>query len=144
MKLQDYAQYYIGCRCLDTWFPEGHEHYNNNWILTGYVQDMEKSYCLENKLNNTWTDLIKLILRKINDITEDEFVHAIKLFDPEESVDEIIKNYRPFTILGMEGMVIERGQFQDAMQVVHYLISIGIDMFGLIDAGLAIDSKILK
>lgn len=147
MKLQDYIHYYIGCRCINTWFQEGHKEYNKGWVLSGYCQlyaNGGKPFLLESENEVTWTDSINLILRRLEDITEDEFVNAIKIYDPEEDFEYARSHYPSFKERGMAGMSVQEGQFSDTMHVVHYLISIGVDMFGLIDAGLAIDSKTLK
>lgn len=143
MKLQDYAPYYIGCRCLDTWFPEGHEHYNNNWILSGYVQDMAKPYCLENKLNNTWTDSIKLILRTVDSMTRNEWDDVKMRLSADVVLTEASIRYKdkPYWVIILENRINTNTlRFNDGIE----LICLGYDLFGLIENGLAIDSKTLK
>jgi hypothetical protein len=117
-RLQDYAQYYIGCRCFNTWFPESDENYNNNWKLVGFRSDSEKPYGLENDEDYTWSDSIKLILRKLEDITEEEKknLHIGRCFD--------FQCYRA-------------DQFNE-------LLAKGFDLFGLINSGLAIDAATLQ
>lgn len=77
-KLRDYAQYYIGCRCLNTWFPEGHDMHNANWVLRGFRSTNEKCYFLDNEEDETWTDSIKPILRKLEDMKEEEMIGLLQ------------------------------------------------------------------
>lgn len=90
MDFKDYAGYYIGCRCFNTWFPEDHEEYDRDWILRGVCNNVTsyyKSFLLENDDDFTWTDSIKPILRKLEDITDDEIKEliahdkAVKIYD---------------------------------------------------------------
>jgi len=115
MKLQDYIHYYIGVECLNTWFTPDHECYKEGWKLEGYRTTSQKCYFLENETDNTWTDSIKPILRRLISLTEDERadLHIGTCFD--------FGSYRP-------------DQF-------NYLLKKHFDLFGLIDAGLAIDAN---
>lgn len=126
MKLQDYIHYYIGCRCFNTWFPEGHEMYDKDWRLMAYRLDVPRQFCLENAEDSTWTDSIKPILHRREDLPETE---GVEMFGAD----------RYWDIICLEGMWdnFSTSEF-------HSLIKLGYDLFGLIDAGLAIDSKTLK
>lgn len=153
MKLQDYAPYYIGCRCFNTWLPEGHEQYDNGWILGGFILNSSKPYCLENEDKDTWTDSIKPILRLVEDMTDDD----IKLFF---EYDRLIRLYRDVSFSRFMGGITvnysveteDEGWYPQSYDFhfhklsslqLHRLLKAGFDMFSLIKNGLAVDSKTL-
>jgi hypothetical protein len=149
MKRQDYIHYYLGSRiyidsdALDCPTIEGID--GPNVIISEYrykTPNCEGIFTRPRIWRNV--DSIKPILRRIEDITEEEFVQTILVFDPEEDIEYALMSYPAFKQKGMDGIFVQEGQFKMTMQVIHHLIKIGVDMFGLIDAGLAIDSKTLK
>jgi hypothetical protein len=71
----------------------------------------------------------KPILRPLSDITEEEKIECVLLFDDQ-------------FILGQDGKYAWRATFFPSM--FKYLLSKYFDLFGLIEAGLAIDYKTLK
>lgn len=165
MKLQDYIHHYIGCRCFNTWFPEGHEMYDKDWRLMAYRLDVPRQFCLENAEDSTWTDSIKLILRKLSDITDDEkkmiweiifqrpFHESGRIDWHEKETFDSAKRWVLWS--GVERVGIEMTGYIWADSdlhtykfnphlITHYLTTIGVDVFGLLRAGLAIDSKTLK
>ncbi len=153
MNLQDYAQFYIGCRCLNTWFPESHEMHDNGWVLNGVSKGINP-YELENETHNTHTSSIKLILRRLEDITDDE----IKEFIGWNKLNEMYVNVS--FERGNFGIIVhysidagDQGVYKQSHNITfhsfspkewHYLLSKGFDLFFLIKNGLAIDSKTLK
>jgi len=139
-KLKDYIGYYIGCRCLNTWFPEGHEEYDKQWILTGYNRSSVKCFHLDNEEEFTRTDSIKLILRLLGGISESECweLHKIDpIFVPGTS-SEYIKDR---LYLYREKCITFR---HISPLLFHFLIQKGFDLFGLIESGLAIDTSTLN
>lgn len=146
MKLQNYAGYYIGCRCFNTWFLETHEQYDNNWLLEGYRPQSPKSYLLANQTDETWTDSIKPILRKLEDITEEEMKSLVLI---RYSVGNTLKtvekvnNTIQFKTSGFTGGgIIDLSELSSYQ--FHYLLKMKFDLFQLIENGLALDSKTLK
>lgn len=140
MKLQDYIHYYIGCRCLNAWFIDDHEQYNNNWVLSGYSYCSVNPYQLFNKTEVVWTDSIKPILRKLEDITDDECWRI-------DEIDSVWAKgtsfeYKKNRLYLYKDRLLERGEM--SIIIFDFLLKSGFDLFGLIDAGLAIDSKTLK
>lgn len=117
MELKDVIHYYIGQRC----FAEG---YGTGF---GKIEGATLSI-VQIRTNMIWYVLpveIKPILRRIEDLTEEEYkkwmVKVIKRTDEEDGLNFYSQTPESF----------------------HYLLSIGIDLFGLIDSGQAIDSKTL-
>lgn len=155
MKLQDFAHYYIGCRCLNTWFPVGHEMYDRNWQLKAIDTYSDNPYGLNCYAEFTWTDSIKLILRKLEDITEDEIKEFIGWEELNKKYDHvsfennkkvgIIVNY---SIPDREGSGHPMSHFIKFYQLdgsqFNFLIKKGFDLFNLIISELAIDAKTLK
>lgn len=126
MKLIDIVPYYLGCKCVNNWFPENHELYNNNWQLASIDINSPKPYRLDTGEDYTWTDSIKLILRKIEDMNNEEKNEYHSLVG--ETTD------------GVHVVVIRH----DVPASFHWLLKNGFDLFDLIENGLAIDSKTLK
>lgn len=118
MNLKDYAPYYLGCRCLNTWFPEGHEMYDRGWQLKAIDTYSDNPYGLNCYAEFTWTDSIKLILRKLEDCPFE--IGEMRLI--RDSITSRIFKYAAIT---------------------DYLTKQYIDVFGLIKAGLAIDGATL-
>lgn len=157
MKLQDYIRHYIGCKCVHTWFPEGHKEYNKGWVLSGYCQLYDnggKPFLLESENEVTWADSIKPILRKLEDITDDEIKELIGWEELNKKYDHvsfehnkvgIIVNY---SIPDREGGGYPMSHYIRFYQLdgfqFDFLIKKGFDMFNLIISELAIDSKTLK
>lgn len=119
MNLKDYAHYYIGQPCLNTWFPSDHDAYDAGWNLTGFHASRVKPFGLENETDKTWTDSIVLKLRRLESMTEEERVeifgtdtHWYKPFDATDACDS---------------------------QQWHKLLTRGFDLFGLIEGGCAVE-----
>lgn len=124
-QLENFIQYYIGCPCLNTWFQANHSSYNAGWKLTGFLATSPKPFHLETDTEYNWTDSIKLILRRLSDITKDEEAEYEKLL------------YRRTD--GVHSVIIRT----ETPESYHYLLKKHFDIFELIDAGLALDSKTL-
>jgi hypothetical protein len=126
LNFKDYAGYYIGCKCLNTWFPEGDKPREYNWVLAGFRTDSEKHYLLENDSHFTWTDSIKPILRRMGDWVGNEIsVYNTLVGRTTDGVHSVLIPY-------------------NTPQSFHWLLKQDFDLFGLIDAGLALDSKTIK
>lgn len=155
MKLQDYAKYYIGCSCVNTLFPEGHKEYDRNWKLEGYRSDSIKPYCIGTFSHDTWTDSIKLILRKLEDMTDEDKTEIGKVMEWYKGHDLVgVKHmetmHDTYKNMASDCLIKANSNFDDRLGPSAYfkmlpaLTKLGFDLFGLIDAGLAIDSKTLK
>lgn len=129
--IKDYAHYYIGQPCLNTWFPADHDAYNAGWVLVGFNETSIKPFGLENETDSTWTDSIKPILRRLEDMTEEErqVVH---------NMGKLYMNHKDHTLPSYSLSKMW------AANQTHYLLKQGFDLFGLIDAGLAVDAKTLN
>jgi len=154
IQLKDVIYYYIGVKCYNTWFPPDHEAYNAEWMLQGYRATNIKPYLLENETDTTWTDSIKPILRRTEDITDEE----IKEFIGWDKLNKLyidVKYEKVFNGIevsysidaGDQG-IYPMNQFQtlDVFTPNEFrcLISKSFDLFGLIDSGQAIDAKTIS
>lgn len=172
MNIKDYAHYYIGQPCFNTWFPADHEAYNAGWKLTGIQSTSVRPFGLENETDKTWTESIMLVLRRLEDMMEEEAITIARLcfFDRDKGYPDSDFKARKVGI-GSEkpstyevridndwyDEVIKIGfitgniwrcngsieHLHNQSQVFHYRIKQGFDLFGLIPAGLAIDIKTL-
>lgn len=122
-KLSDYIHYYIGCRCLNTWFAIEHKLCDSDWRLRAYDSAAVKPYMLENNHNVTWTDSIKPILRRLEDMTEEE--------------DKIYHSLCGIANFNADSVNITH----DTPESFHYLLKQGFDLFSLIQNNLAVDGK---
>lgn len=162
MKLQDYAHYYIGAPCFNTWFTPDHNAYNAGWKLSGIRIDSEKCFMLENDTDTTWTDSIMPKLRRLEDLTREDmkpiYAHIfgrpfpdsgrIVWFDKEGRASA--KRYVMMSGVDRVGIEMTGYIWADCDLshekfnphfIGHYLLSKGFDLFGLIPEGLAIDIK---
>lgn len=117
-KLSDYLHLYLGCAVKHQSFvnPFQLKSISSNGILRVGGFDDDVSY-------NTVVENIKLCLRPLSDMTEDEW----KDFRLPDTYQEVFKS----------GKVFKPSEF---LQLLKH----GFDLFGLIDSGLAIDKTKLK
>ena len=132
-ELKDYAPFYLGCKVIGTYDNKPRKGYLTGVNNGGY--DCEIQFFEEDGINvfehpvfNT-IDEIKLTLRPLPDMTKEEKIEMVLLFDDQ-------------FVLGQEGKYAWRATFFPSM--FEYLLSKHFDLFGLIEAGLAIDKTTLK
>lgn len=132
MKLKDVIHYYIWQKCVinndDNYKIVGyHKLTKDVWILQGGMSITKHIYLYDKGF--------KLSLRKIDSLTDDELEKAyILLYDNDESSE----NYKTHVV---KGMILEKKYYP---VLFHYLLSIGIDLFNLIDNGQALDINDIK
>lgn len=115
--IKDYLHLYLGCEIYDS--------YNDRTgILKGITKD---SVLIDHK--TSWRldfDEVKPILRPLSDMTEEEKIEY----------GETFKEVKPF--FGGDSVYFE------SHETVRWLLSKHFDLFGLIEAGLAIDGTKMK
>ena len=117
MKLQDYIHYYIGCQVL---LPD-----NSRGKLFG-ISGAKVEVHLEKGYFAALIAHVKPILRKLGDYEGNELNEYNSLVGRRtDGVHSVVIHY-------------------DTPATFNWLLKKGFDLFGLIDAGLAIDSKTLK
>jgi hypothetical protein len=97
MELSQVIHYYIGQPCVNTWFPEGNENWNAGWILKGFHSEYPKPYCLETDIETTWTDSVKPLLRKIEDMKEDDLRFVCDV-SPDAEILKVQKTDKYFRV----------------------------------------------
>jgi hypothetical protein len=66
-RIEGYLHYYLGCECVNSFFPPDHKEYSNRWKLMSIdLGNPTQPYRLENEENFTYTGEIKLILRPLS------------------------------------------------------------------------------
>lgn len=141
MKLQDYAPYYIGSPCLNTWFPADHDCYNAGWKLIGIETTSFKPYILESDTESTRADLIKLVLRSLEDMTKGEAIDFMTSVKPGA---QYIDHNKYAVLFKSQGSMGDISFTHGPPAGFHYLLQQGFDLFGLIPAGLAVDAKTIQ
>ena len=166
MQLKDYAHYYIGKPCLNTWFTPDHDAYDVGWKLVGFNASRVKPFELENDTDTTCTDSIKLKLRRLESMTEEEAEQLALIYSGAKSVARtkgIASNWHYYLcyfgdneegellIIAADGCAWYAHYFDKSLpghrnivgehKAFHYLLQQRFDLFGLIDAGMAIDGK---
>lgn len=138
-KLADYLPLYLGCEVL---------YGKEVWVLTGingnywYVERRNSS------LHEVGIQDIKPILRSLSDMTEEESIWVAGLTFTD-NVSKKKKAEYGRAIIGYHfleeaysgellRMAMEFSS-NDSFELTRYLLSKGFDLFGLIEAGLAID-----
>jgi hypothetical protein len=170
MKLQDYIKYYIGCNAITTDDNERAE-------LVGVSDD--NAHLVHSRTGSYGTcDVsgVKLVLRRLEDMTEEEAIGLLQSMVPDDMDDKPIDaeygiemfhndggnlvdadvlvgaeyNCRCYTgqvTIKKCGTVCAYDESGDEQELVnaprayHYLLTQHFDLFGLIDAGLAVDQK---
>jgi hypothetical protein len=140
IKLQDYAHYYIGCQCIiDYTLPGGNKIIDYKGMFIRYDCTDKSPYCVKGETDTIWTYSIKPILRKLEDMTDDEcmVVNEISPYFTKGTSERYIRE-RLYCIR-------DRIMYLHLIpEVFHYCLKQGFDIFNLINSGLAIDSKTLK
>jgi len=157
-KLIDYIHFYIGQPCVNSWFAETHDMYDNGWILAGVDKMSAKPYKLDNSDDFTWSKEVLVILRPLSDMTEEEAIalycsepwhHVSKSYIKQAVIKENVKGHQPNIIeidhagpsgssgycMGTDLLYLNK---LSARQFA-FLLSRGFDLFGLIESGLALD-----
>lgn len=116
---KDYLHLYLGCDI------------RNN--ITGTIVKLNSGWLHELRSNSYELNDWKLILRPLSDMTEEEAKDCHNLTTIQKSIDgkDVIGYYR------------ENEPFLEPIQFA-FLLSKHFDLFGLIDAGLAIDKTTLN
>jgi len=151
MKLTDVAQYYIGQKIKIGDIEQLYDFTglkNKHTIYTG---------CNELGIPLYWkVSSCKPILRTLDSLTDEECKQICKLagFEKSERLNVCFENgfYRQ-TIDLYDFKIIDHSYARDfesyyplenAYQIFHYLLQFGIDLFGLIESGQAINSTTLN
>jgi hypothetical protein len=153
MKLQDYIKYYIGCNAITTDDKELAD-------LVGVSDDnAHLVHCRTGSYGTCDVTGVKLLLRRLEDMTEEDLKEMIIMFSLID-LSNCQFEYDQYWVNAIrKGVVvdclsIEMNGHIDMMrcspgtnpqpETFHYLLSKHFDLFGLIDAGLAVDQKTLK
>lgn len=133
-NIKDYLHLYLGCPCLFS-INYGTQYENLSvHRLDGIVRSRVYVSSIENGGGSCEIDKIKLILRPLSDMTEEEancfysFGGSRSIVNPKYAINQIFG-----ANLFYEGY--------NRIQIAHltqHLLSNGFDLFGLIDSGLAI------
>src|ERR1044072_535254 len=140
MKIQDYLPYYLGC---DYWTNNSQGNLNAKTLAD--VIDMCKRdkgvqlhlRRLEDMTEKVAIELVRLVVHKHEYVNVSTYRHNFTndlmvqwgLLTPEQRADDVEYYFNATGERSWSG-----NQF-------HYLLQQGFDLFGLIDAGLAIDAK---
>lgn len=145
MELKDVIHYYLGQPCLNLFFPDGHEMRDCQWRLTGIREkSYTKPYGLENSENATWTDSIKPILRKLEDMREDEIWELSGLDGKLVQASNEGSFFQVSYILDGNALFTHWYKHHLKTEQLHYLLSHGFDLCNLIPSGQAIDATTIN
>ncbi len=151
-EIKDYLHLYFGQEVLIQWSNEKARRHGDKITLEG---DFYNSWMWD--LSNTQLHNHKLLLRPLSDMTEKEAVVIAKMGDELIQYSlmdiEIIRDSKMIQVVWhdsekgeMRFMIYLSGKFITAQNPVYnyqyitsYLLKQGFDIFGLIEAGLAID-----
>jgi hypothetical protein len=121
-NIKDYLHLYLGGKCM--WRVFG----NNEWEEAGV--DLKILY----RLYDNQPFELKPILRPLGDINENERM---------EIMDAADVYYSEYIILALKNKTTYKIDLKQSFELSKYLLSKHFDLFGLIDAGLAIDKTTL-
>jgi hypothetical protein len=167
MKLQDYIQYYIGCEVIvddnvkakligGSFVPNScNQIYYDLQTEEMKVDDVDFAMPYNDDADDP-EPRVKPILRRLEDMTDEEGVHLAKLqHNPTRHKDIEVLYIKAEHLHYIDGTrwigdgVSEYNEYfvnfsEMKASQFSYLIECGIDLFSLIENGLAIDSKTLK
>lgn len=169
MKLQDYLHYYYNGQCLEAIKVPGQElRFDTAMVTTRTLFNVQAGL-----------SEVKLVLRRLEDMTEDEMIELFQSMVPDDMedkpandefavnvfrgdggnlVDENVAIGAEYSCRCFEGQLTikkcgticaydeagDEEELVNAPRAYHYLLQQSFDLFGLIDAGLAIDLKTLN
>lgn len=132
-KITDYLHLYIGCEILmnggNTYKLAGVEKAKGFWV---YYDNSERTHWMP-------TLDLKLILRPLSDMTEEEVNECWNRLDWSENITTPANRRR---LLNDEFLDSDEGReagWFSFCKILPYLLSKSFDLFGLIESGLAID-----
>ena len=140
--IKDYLHLYLGCEVMDL--------YNDRVAVMNGILTMNEGIKVCVFYKTTWqlsVEEVKLILRPLSDMTEDEADIIWELTGWYDGINgcvrigEIIKEF--FVLEDNEGEP-RNSSWLYLMKALPYILSRGFDLFGLIQEGLAIDKTKLK
>jgi hypothetical protein len=152
MKLQDYLHYYLHGKIWEA------------GVMTCTLIGIGDSYYTIKTKQGTLLTLsnranIKLVLRRLEDMMADEAIELASLVvHKDEYINVSIYRHNYTNDLMVQWGLLTQSQRADDVEYFfnatgerswsgsqfHYLLQQGFDLFGLIDAGLAIDAKTLQ
>lgn len=139
-KIWDYMPYYIGQECR--WGPKSKDGYYLDYYFAKITYQLSVS-------PPPRFPIPQPILRKLSDMTEEEAKELLRIRHPKgiyERHSSLCIDY-----YWQEGHLPQGKKYEYQMDLseatpdqFHYLLSRGFDLFGLCEAGLAIDKSTLK
>jgi hypothetical protein len=157
-NIKDYLHLYLGCKVVGT--------YNDNSGSYGYLtgvtnggDECEIQFILEDCINVSeepeWNEAkdVKPILRSLSDMTEADVADwgSVKINHTTYCVElDSTDDFGEFTEVYPDGSILSRSKDDgdirpiDGGKLFLLLLSKHFDLFGLIEAGLAIDKSTLK
>jgi hypothetical protein len=144
-NLKDYLHLYLGCHCVVDGRPAIIDSVSTNKhidTVTAQFTDTNDQYdwAVYNDLSE-----VKLLLRPLSDMTEQEFKEIFKPIQPGDVTDEDFKEAMQHLIKnGIDAFDFEGVSAQIVFEYTRLLLSKGFDIFELIPSGLAIDKTTLQ
>ncbi len=161
--IKDYIHYYIGQR-----FVFDNKIWNIVRVSTTLVRGVRDNKG-EEKFMQVYHHEAKLLLRRLSDMTEEEATSAY-IIERDRVVHDVTIDFdvsvrdhgfviTRLDLLNVRLMIGYNGQIYKVIEetkkptiepannqqlIIHYLLKQGFDLFGLIDEGLAIDSKTIQ
>lgn len=164
MKLQDYLHYYLGCKMIRSshWEPQNEPYILHFEVIKEAVEFGDRPI-LRRLEEMTEKEMIAMIQATVPDDMEfkpvdDEYVINMFYGDGGNLVDERVAVGAEISLRCFSGQVCiwkcgtlylyddagdEQFRVNDP-KAFHYLLQQQFDLFGLIDAGVAIDAKTIK
>lgn len=151
-ELKTYAHLYLGCQII----RDG---------MTGKLSEIDVDHNLvtmkfSDEIGQNISvpmDEVKLLLRPLSNMTEEEARHIYRNYFGKSTAEDWSGDtgsayFRPKQIVPkkenairiIEGHDYSTGDFMIVVELVPYLLSHGFDLFGLIDAGLAVSKTETK
>ena len=129
-KIEDYMHHYLGCEVLVSNKIETLVHVG----LLG--NDSQRFHTIQKyqSFTNEWKEDNKLILRTLSSMTQEERdIIDFEYGSGSGNLSDSLMNEKLYQL-----------RIEDTFEITRYLLSSGFDIFGLIEAGVAIDKSKLE
>jgi len=135
MELKDYLHFYEGalCRWRYVDYPPG------QWNVLAPLSKRD----IARLCDDHSVDKIEIRLRPLSDFGEKEIRAIAKIVGKEDQLSDVKSMNYVITQVkehGLAAFSVPDGEFKFVPELIRYLLSEHFDIFGLIEAGLAIDS----
>lgn len=139
MKLQDYLHYYIGCKMIRSSLPQNKPYTLHPEAIWEAVEFGDRP--ILRRLQDIKDEDLKAMITRLSIVNLDNCEFEYDQYWVNAIRNGVVVDCLSIELNGQIDMMQCTHATNPQLEAFHYLLSEGFDLFGLIDAGLAIDQK---